>query len=164
MDRFFMCDDGSWPIHSTITDQMTDGIDTFAIVVIHESEHVTMFNTWWKRIYQEMYQDSKLWNKADKKWTDIDSYFAAIEPLDGDGDRVLDSAEKGIPKSRGGPLNPEKWDTYGYKTDDQEYLAAKAQKRWTITSADHEDWSKCGKQWTKKTPKECPEIGKYIPR
>ncbi len=156
MDVIFVCDDARIHQQFEITGQRTWGIDTYAVVIIHEWTHKRNFDEWWRELITEMARDPEIWK--DGKW-DVDRFLAAtVGSVDSDQDAIPNHFEPGIPASRGGPLDSTKIDTYGYDTTDDEYLAFKAQEAWPIGFADDEDWSRCGKQWRQKYPNDCPEI------
>jgi hypothetical protein len=105
-----------------------DGIDLFGVTVIHEWQHKTDFETWWKRGYST-YDD-------------------------GDKDLIPNAVEAkvkppkfltGIPKAPAS-FDPDKYDTFGYGFGDEHYLAYAAELDWKMGSADSEDWSCPGHQ------------------
>lgn len=114
-----------------------EGIDLYAVTVRHEDHHIQDYSSWWPNNYVPS-QDS------------------------GDGDTIPDSIESTL--SHGNPPYPyghAEWydstkyatyaDHFGYGPDgwnDSEDHTMHYQDFWEIGSANREDWSKPGKQWS----------------
>lgn len=110
------------------------GIDTFAITCTHENAHYQHYQNWWKQFRTtNKFQDTNRNGILDIKEQDLDK----------DGDLVPDAIE---PKNG---LNPNNKNTYGIGPDgnDEEFLCWEAETKWSIGSANKEDWAKPGKQW-----------------
>ena len=125
---FAICDAATHSTWNPITKQSTEGIDTYAVTVIHEWEHKLDYDRWWRT-----------W---DEKWGGHADYWKEWGKRDADGDHIPDNQEEGVePK-----MNPKKWSTHNYRMSDGHYLVWKAESRWGVGSADHEDWADPGKQ------------------
>jgi len=152
-------------------DHQVSGIDYFASVISHERAHKNNFTEWWgdclknkpydapdESLREKLIEDNPIQDNETpdnyKKWLKvrIPSYrrelLAGFETCmageaDEDHDKVPDAKESGE------GLDPEKPDTCGFGQTDDESFGYAAEYDWTIGSADSEDWSECGKQWTK---------------
>jgi hypothetical protein len=107
-----------------------EGIDWFASILLHEKQHHDNYWRWWSKGYDEI--------------------------LDTDGDDIPDLLEHTVPvppivrsKTHRTKFSPKAYDSFGYKINDEHYLAWAAGLNWDIGSADNEDWSCPGAQ-TKK--------------
>ncbi len=110
------------------TDYYTQGIDTYAAVVVHEWRHVDDYRKWWPK--------------------------GRSAALDRDDDLIPDALESStaVPP----PLNDSikffsdsMYDTLGKGFNDAHYMAYMAMTEWAVGSADHQDWSCPGVHATK---------------
>lgn len=111
------------------------GIDTFAAACWHENGHYQHFKEWWfphKAVHP--FDPNEDFNKNSIK-------DAQESLLDKDKDLVLDSKEPAM------GLNPQEKYTYPGPFDDEEIAAWFEEAKWSIGSANSEDWAKPGKQW-----------------
>ena len=125
-----------------ITGQETEGIDTFAITVIHELQHKTDYENWWGDFDRDNNRPDGSYNPAGTfehkvVWRD---YFNKKKQADRDGDGILDELEEDM------GLDPENPDTHNRGYKDSEYSAYEAENAWIIGWADEEDWAVPGKQ------------------
>jgi hypothetical protein len=102
-----------------------EGIDLFGSVVRHELKHKSNYEAWWPKGYDPS--------------------------LDTDGDMIPDKVEPtlAVPKSVATKIkhfDPNKFNSFGYKMEDEHYLAWDAGMSWSEGSADPEDWSCPGHQ------------------
>lgn len=107
-------------------DYVTEGIDTYGTVVLHEWRHYDYYNAWWRQ---------------------------GQGGADRDGDGMPDRLEGTTPVPA--PLNGRHkvfsdslYDTLGLSFDDEHYLVYMDMTAWKQGSADHEDWSCVGHQTT----------------
>jgi hypothetical protein len=112
-----------------------EGIDLFGATILHEKQHHDDYWRWWSTGYRTA-DDSP------------------------DEDHIPNQIEKYVPvpsqvrtrrkcfdrKIQGPCFNPKLYDSFGYKINDEHYLAWAAMYRWPMGSADREDWSCPGKQ------------------
>jgi len=136
---FFICppaceaDVRIWPGRPDLTDP-TDGIDTFARVVLHELQHLLDYHEWWAAG-----DDPEEWGYEWHYDEDKDE-MVVTDPRDRDGDRMPDLIEP----SHG--CDPTKYSTFGRMVGrDSEVTARRAEWNWLIGSADGEDWANPGK-------------------
>lgn len=136
-----ICDGAKEAAANPITGRTTDGIDTFAITVIHEMQHKTDYKNWWGDFDKEHRPDDS-YNPAGTfehkaAWRD---YSNKRKQADRDGDHIPDKLEEGMGFD---PTDPDSQDR-GYS--DNEYSAYEAESAWVIGRADEEDWAVPGKQ------------------
>ncbi len=116
-------------------DLRVTGIDTFGVACLHENDHFSHFDKWWKP-----------YRVTGPGQPDINHNSIKDDPefdLDADGDLIPDALEEGL------HLDPKKRNTYGIgpNGDDEEALCWFAEAKWIVGSADKQDWAKPGKQW-----------------
>jgi hypothetical protein len=107
------------------------GIDTFAVTSLHESEHMRHLRLWWRK------PNGQIVRRIDRRQTDAD------------GDDMPDAAELAFNAKHGAGILSPKNKRSQQGIDDEEFFTQLVHTRWTIGSADKEDWSRPGKQWPK---------------
>ena len=125
-DVIFVCKNAKETDVNFLTGRWTDGIDTFAVTVIHEWRHKTDYEDWWGAF------DSANRGRPD--------YWEKRSRADRDGDAIPDDREEAL------GFDPNKKDTRNLGYRDVEYPAYEAEASWTVGAADHEDWARPGKQ------------------
>ncbi|MBI5879726.1 MAG: hypothetical protein HZB53_18935 [Chloroflexi bacterium] len=120
-----------------------EGIDVFGVTVLHEWTHLLNFKEWWA-------------------WPDQPAEYRPTHFNDNEGPCLLPLLQRPAPPARykydcdadhipdvfegNLGMNPQLWDTCGIGMSDNECVAAKAEARWRIGSANKEDWACPGKQ------------------
>lgn len=112
-----------------ITGRVDEGIDVFAITVVHEGAHKDNYKRWWP--------NGRLKADCSREIGAGSNY-----QYDCDNDDIPDRVEPNEkPK-----LDPSKLDSYNIGQNDDEYMSYYAERNWKKGTADKEDWSFPGKQ------------------
>lgn len=127
----YICDlkETDFRSRNMITKVTSEGIDVFAITVVHEGAHKDNFKRWWP-------------NGRLKAICSREIAAGSNYQYDCDNDDIPDSKEpQEKPK-----LDPKMFDTYNIGQSDDEYMSYYAERNWKKGSADKEDWAFPGKQ------------------
>jgi len=118
-----------------------EGIDTFAVTLLHELAHRQHWRDWWNTT--RGYPKGGFYDDNNNRQRDAD------EPmLDADGDFILDTREAGLGYDTGvkytfGPVGS----GLGIDMYDEHHLTYSIAEKWPKGAADRQDWAKPGKQW-----------------
>jgi hypothetical protein len=146
-DHIYLCDAASGTAWNKVTGEYTDGIDTYAVTVLHELEHKRHYDDWWREFDEQWKEDN-----GRSRFEDTTAYRADRRIVDRDGDDIPDDREASL----GMDTVP---DTHRCKMTDEHYLAWLAEGLWQIGAADKEDWAAPGKQHGKGSPPVYPAGG-----
>jgi hypothetical protein len=136
-----VCDPRDFTKWNPFRADVLEGIDFFAALLLHEKQHHDDYWRWWAAGH-DIELDSDPVN-PETNWRG-----KAGLP----GDWIPDLLEHTVPVPRqikarkGARFSPNRQDSFGYKLDDEHYLAYAAEFQWRMGSADQEDWSCPGKQ------------------
>ncbi|MHB1193500.1 MAG: hypothetical protein ACYC6F_10685 [Longimicrobiales bacterium] len=149
-DHIYLCDfhkyDNAYPAHPSTDFYMEgtvdpslnwEGIDAFAVIVLHELTHRQHWRDWWNPTGgypKQGYYDANNNRQRDP-----------AEPwLDQDEDFMPDAREGGLGYDTGVKNT---FNTPGEEMYDEHHLTYTVGEKWQKGSADRVDWAKPGKQW-----------------
>ncbi len=144
-----VCDPVTGSAWNSVTGEFTDGIDTYAVTILHEWEHKKHYEQWWRDFdedwtartggpkYEEPCVHKTCWTLE---------YRRARRAVDRDRDEIPDRLERSL------GMNPKWRDTHRCKMTDEHYLAWLAEGLWPSGAADEEDWAAPGKQYGAEAP------------
>jgi len=154
-DYVYVCDlhkyDNAYPAHPSTDFYMQgvidealswEGIDTFAVNLLHELTHRQHWQAWWNP--SGGYPKGGFYDENNNKQRD-----AVDEPLlDADEDFILDAREQDLGYDTGvkytfGPVGS----GLGIDMYDEHHLTYSLAEKWAKGAADLQDWAKPGKQW-----------------
>jgi len=149
-DHVYICDfhkyDNIYPGHPSTNFYMKgmineslefEGIDTFAVMLLHELTHRAHLRDWWNPTGG--YPKKGFYDANNNKQRDPSEAM-----IDEDEDFIPDLREPllGYDKTKNRSFNSPDPDMY-----DEHHLTYSTAEKWTKGSADSKDWAKPGKQW-----------------
>jgi len=149
-DLVIVCDGAQETDFNPITYRETEGIDLFAVIIIHELKHMTNDHEWWGKLNEEHRPDGIFeyveYTTGDRVQDELDhytswgDYLELMNQADQDEDGIPDKLEEEM------GFDPEDKDSRDLGYPDTEYSAYEAENAWVTGSADEEDWAVPGKQ------------------